>query len=169
MTGVTSRSESRLRLLGGLALLVGATALALGVVNLVRGGDEPWREVTLALVEKEDVFRFSDVAPKARSEEDVSAGDSFVFSGDVSGARKGRLGGACEVADKGEPTCHATYTFDDGQVTVAGMPDFSQQTETFTLPVTGGSGGYQGASGQVRIKENGRAEHDMTLLLAERD
>ena len=158
-----------MRVLAGLAVLLGATALALGMVNLFREDDEQWREVKLGLVEKEDVFRFSDVAPKARSEEDVSAGDSFVFSGDVSGARKGRLAGACEVADEGEPTCHATYNFDVGQVTVAGVPDFSQQAESFTLPVTGGSGAYRGASGQVRVKENGRAEHDMTLLLAERD
>jgi hypothetical protein len=70
-----------------------------------------------------------------------------VFSGDVSGARKGRLLGACDVAGKGEPTCHAT----------------------FRVAVTGGSGTYEGAGGQVRVHENGRAEHDMTLLLPERD
>jgi hypothetical protein len=54
-------------------------------------------------------------------------------------------------------------------VTVAGVPDFSQQAETFTLPVTGGSAAYTGASGQVRVRENGQAEHDMTLLVPERD
>jgi hypothetical protein len=158
-----------MRVLTGLALLLGATALALSVVALVRDDDQQSREATLGLTEKEDEFRFSDVAPEARSEEDISAGDSFVFSGDVSGERKGRLTGACEVADKGEPTCHATYTFDDGQITVAGVPDFSQEAETFHIPVTGGSGAYEAASGQVRVHENGRAEHDMTLLLPERD
>jgi hypothetical protein len=65
-------------------------------------------------------------------------------------------------------TCHATYTFDDGQITVAGVPDFSQDAETFQLPVTGGSEAYEGASGQVSVRENGNAEK-MTLLLAERD
>jgi hypothetical protein len=157
-----------MRALTGLALLLGATALALSVVTLLREEDSPSR-LRLALTETEDEFKFSDVAPAARSEEDVSAGDSFVFSGDVSGERKGRLAGACEVADKGEPTCHATYTFDDGQITVAGVPDFSQEAETFQIPVTGGSGAYEGASGQVRVHENGQAEHDMTLLFTERD
>jgi hypothetical protein len=157
-----------MRALTGLALLLGATALALSVVTLLREEDSPSR-VRLALTETEDEFKFSDVAPAARSEEDVSAGDSFVFSGDVSGERKGRLARACEVADKGEPTCHATYTFDDGQITVAGVPDFSQEAETFQIPVTGGSGAYEGASGQVRVHENGQAEHDMTLLFTERD
>lgn len=83
--------------------------------------------------------------------------------------RKGRLVGACQVADKGEPTCHATYKFDDGQVAIGGVPNFSQQAETFRVAVTGGSGAYEGASGQVRVHENGRAEHDMTLFLPERD
>jgi hypothetical protein len=140
------------------------------VPTLLRDDHPQSRELRLGLTEKEDEFKFSDdVAPEARSEEDFSAGDSFVFSGDVSGERKGRLAGACEVADKGEPTCHATYTFDDGQITVAGVPDFSQDAETFQLPVTGGSEAYEGASGQVSVRENGNAEHKMTLLLAERD
>jgi hypothetical protein len=138
-------------------------------VTLLREDDQHLREVTLGLTEKEDEFKFSDVAPEAKSEEDVSAGDSFVFSGDVSGERNGRLAGACEVAGKGEPTCHATYTFDDGQITVAGVPDFSQEAETFQLPVTGGSDAYEGATGQVSVREDGQAEHNMTLLLPERD
>ena len=158
-----------MRALTGVALLLSATALALSVVTLLREDDPESREVRLGLTEKEDEFKFSDVAPEERSEEDVSAGDSFVFSGDVSGERKGRLAGACEVADKGEPTCQATYTFDDGQITVAGVPDFSQEAETFQLPVTGGSDAYEGASGQVSVRENGNAEREMTLLLAERD
>ena len=157
-----------MRVLTGLALLIGATALALGVVNLVRESDGS-RELSLGLIEKEDEFKFSDVAPKATSEDDVSAGDSFVFSGDVSGARKGRLLGACEVAGKGEPTCHGTYKFGDGQVAIGGIPNFSQEAETFRIAVTGGSGAYEGASGQVTVHENGRVEHDMTMLLPERD
>jgi hypothetical protein len=140
------------------------------VPTLLRDDHPQSRELRLGLTENEDEFKFSDdVAPEARSEEDVSAGDSFVFSGDVSGEWNGRLAGACEVADKGEPTCHATYTFDDGQITVAGVPDFSQDAETFQLPVTGGSEAYEGASGQVGVRANGNAEHKMTLLLAERD
>jgi hypothetical protein len=39
----------------------------------------------------------------------------------------------------------------------------------FTLPVTGGSGAYEGASGQVTVTEDGQAQREMTLLLAGRD
>lgn len=156
-------------MLGALALLVGTAALVVAVANSSGEEGEQWRETGLALVVTEDGFKFDDVAPRAKSEEDVSAGDSFVFSNDVSGARRGRLLGGCAVADRGEPTCHVTYTFGDGQITVAGVPDFSQEAETFTIPVTGGSGAYESATGQVRVHENGRAEHDMTLRLPERD
>jgi hypothetical protein len=158
-----------MRALTALAMLLAATALALSVVTVLREADHQARETTLGLTEKEDEFKFSDVAPEARSEGDISAGDSFVFSGDVSGEREGRLTGVCHAADKGEPTCHATYTFDDGQITVAGVPDFSQEAETFQLPVTGGSGAYEGAGGQVTVRENGQAKHNMTLLLPKRD
>jgi hypothetical protein len=147
-----------------LALLVASTALVLSLTDLTRR-DSGQRKLTLSLVEKEDAFKFSDVPPKARSEQDISLGDAFVFSGNVSGARKGRLLGACAVADDGEPTCHATYRFADGQVTVAGVPDFSQQAESFHMAVTGGTGAYEAAGGQVIVTENGDAHHEMTLLL----
>jgi hypothetical protein len=158
-----------MRALISLALVLGTARLALSVVALAGQDGQQSRELKLGLAEKEDVFKFSDVAPKAKSEEDISAGDSFVFSGDVSGARKGRLAGACAVTDIGEPTCHATSTFDDGQITVAGVPDFTQEAETFQLPVTGGSDAYEGASGQVSVREDGQAAHNMTLLLPKRD
>ena len=163
--------NSRLPLLAlaTIALLLGAAALAVAAANSSDDEGAGWRELSLDLVVKEDGFKFDDVAPRAKSEEDVSAGDSFVFSNDVSGDRTGRLLGGCAVADAGEPTCHVTYTLADGQVTVAGVPDFSQQAETFTIPVTGGAGPYQGATGEVRVHENGEAQHDMTLLIPELD
>jgi hypothetical protein len=112
-------------------------------------------------------FKVNDVAPPATSEEDISSGDSFVFTGAVSGDREGKLLGACEVADVGEPTCQVTYTFDDGDVTGAGIPDFSQQAESFQIAVTGGTGAYEGAQGQVDVHENGQATHEMTLVFPE--
>jgi hypothetical protein len=47
--------------------------------------------------------------------------------------------------------------------------NFSQQAETFTIPVTGGSGRYQGATGHITVRENSRAEHDVTLLVPNPD
>jgi hypothetical protein len=158
-----------MRALIGVALLLGAAGLALGVVSIVEEDDKESEELALTLTVEEGDFKVNDVAPRATSEEDISSGDSFVFTGAVSGDREGKLLGACEVADVGEPTCQVTYTFDDGDVTGAGIPDFSQQAESFQIAVTGGTGAYDGASGQVDVHENGKATHAMALVLPEDD
>ena len=155
-----------MRLLIVVALLLGVAGLALGVVSILKE-DEKGSELALTLTVQEGDFKVNDVAPPAKSEADISSGDSFVFTGVVSGDREGKLLGACEVADAGEPTCQVTYRFDDGDITGAGIPDFSQQAESFQIAVTGGTGAYEGAWGQVDVHENGEATHEMTLVLPE--
>jgi hypothetical protein len=158
-----------MRILIAAALLFGVAGVALGVVSIVGEDENESEELGLTLTVQEGEFKVNDVAPKAASEEDISSGDSFVFTGAVSGDREGKLLGACEVAEAGEPTCQVTYTFDDGDITGAGIPDFSQQVESFEIAVTGGTGAYQGARGQVVVHENGEATHEMTLVLPEED
>jgi hypothetical protein len=151
------------------ALLLGAAGLVLGVVNILGEDEKDSEGLVLTLTVQEGEFKVNDVPPPATSEEDISSGDSFVFTGAVSGDRKGKLLGACDVAGVGEPTCHVTYKFDDGHVTGAGIPDFSQQAESFQIAVTGGTGAYEGASGQVDVHENGDATHEMALVFPEDD
>jgi hypothetical protein len=151
-----------------LALLLGAAGVALGVVNLV-GDDEESDERTLTLTVREGDFKFNDVAPRAKDEGDIAAGDSFTFSNDVSGDAKGQLYGGCFVAANGKATCQATYVLHNGRVTIEGVPGFSQEPETFEVAVTGGLGAYEGATGKVAVKENGQATHVMSLLLPEDD
>jgi hypothetical protein len=156
-----------MRVLIVVALLLGAAGLALGVVSIIQEDEKESEELALTLTVQEGDFKVNDVAPRATSEEDISSGDSFVFTGAASGDRQGKLLGACEVADVGEPTCQVTYMFDDGEVTGAGVPDFSQQAESFDVAVTGGTGAYEGAQGQVDVHENGQATHEMALVLPE--
>jgi hypothetical protein len=147
-----------------LALLLGAVGVTLGVVNLVVD-DEESDSRTLTLTVREGNFSFNDVPPRARDEGDIAAGDSFTFSNDISGDANGQLYGGCFVADKGKATCQATYVLQNGRVTIAGVPGFSQEPETFEVAVTGGSGVYEGARGKVVVKENGEATHVMSLQL----
>jgi hypothetical protein len=133
-------------------------------VNLV-AKDEESESRTLNLTVREGDFKFNDVPPRAEDEGDIAAGDSFTFSNDVSGDAKGQLYGGCFVADRGEPTCQATYVLENGHVTIAGVPDFRQEAETFEAAVTGGSGAYEGATGKVAVKENGQATDVMSLRL----
>jgi hypothetical protein len=158
-----------LRILIVVALLLGAAGVALGVVSIVEDDEKESEELALTLTVQEGGFKVNDVPPRATSEEDISSGDSFVFTGTVSGDREGDLLGACAVAGAGDPTCQVTYRFDDGDVTGAGIPNFSQQAESFQIAVTGGTGAYDGASGQVDVHENGDATHEMALVLPEDD
>jgi hypothetical protein len=158
------RREGILKPLIILALLLGATGVTLGVVNLV-SDDEESDSRTLTLTGREGSFSFNDVPPRAKDEGDIAAGDSFTFSNDVSGDAKGELYGGCFVADKGKATCQATYELQNGRITIAGVPGFSQEPETFEVAVTGGLGAYEGATGRVAVKENGQATHVMSLQL----
>jgi hypothetical protein len=166
--GVEPAKGRSMQVLIVVAALLGAAGLALGVVSIV-DDEKGSEELALTLTVQEGDFKVNDVAPRATSEEDISSGDSFVFTGGVSGDRKGKLLGACAVAAVGEPTCQVIYRFDDGHVTGATIPDFSQQAESFQVAVTGGTGAYEGARGQVDVHENGEATHQMTLVLPEAD
>ena len=150
-----------------LALLLGAAGVTVGVVNLV-SDDEESDSRTLTLTVREGNFSFNDVPPRAKDEGDIAAGDSFTFSNDVSGDAKGELYGGCFVADKGKATCQATYELQNGRITIAGVPGFSQEPETFEVAVTGGSGAYEGATGRVAVKENGQATHVISLQTTSR-
>jgi hypothetical protein len=57
----------------------------------------------------------------------------------------------------------------EDQFKVSDVAPEARSDETFQLPVTGGSGAYEGASGQVTVREDGQAEHNMTLLMPVRD
>jgi hypothetical protein len=110
------------------------------VPTLLRDDHPQSRELRLGLTEKQDEFKFSDdVAPEARSEEDVSA----------------HLPRHIHLRRRPDHGCRR-----------AGLQPGRRDLPT---PRNGGSEAYEGASGQVSVRENGNAEHKMTLLLAERD
>jgi hypothetical protein len=95
-----------------------------------------------------------------------SVGDRFVFSDEVflDGEKVGMDGGECVIVlfqpgpdPQGEPAavsaqCVATVMLPDGQITAQGLVDFTQ-TEPFTIAVTGGTGKYRTAHGEVTVTE----------------
>jgi hypothetical protein len=83
-----------------------------------------------------------------------SLGDEVVFSGNLlrHGQQVGRIGVVCTFvstanADRVEAQCPTTSILPDGQITTQGT--IVNRSLNFTLPITGGSGRYQGAEGQV--------------------
>jgi hypothetical protein len=83
-----------------------------------------------------------------------SLGDMVVFSGNLlrDGQQVGRVGVVCTFvstanADRVEAQCPTTAILPGGQITTQGT--IVNRSLNFTLPITGGSGKYQGAGGQV--------------------
>jgi hypothetical protein len=83
-----------------------------------------------------------------------SLGDEVVFSGNLlrNGQHVGRVGVVCSFvsvanAARVEAQCPTTSILPGGQITTQGT--IVNRSLNFTLPVTGGSGQFQGAGGQV--------------------
>jgi Allene oxide cyclase barrel like domain len=83
-----------------------------------------------------------------------SLGDEVVFSGNLlrNGQQVGRVGVVCTFASTAnaarvEAQCPTTSILPGGQITTQGT--IVNRSLNFTLPITGGSGRFQGAGGQV--------------------
>jgi hypothetical protein len=83
-----------------------------------------------------------------------SLGDEVVFSGNLlrNGQQLGRIGVVCTFvstanAARVEAQCPTTSILPGGQITTQGT--IVNRSLNFTLPITGGSGPYEGAGGQV--------------------
>jgi hypothetical protein len=81
-----------------------------------------------------------------------SVGDQIAFNGRFfrAGKQIAREGGVCTLVEL--PSiyhCNATDWFDKGQLTVQFIGDFSS-TEPGHFAITGGTGTYRGASGEVK-------------------
>ncbi|MFL6269721.1 MAG: allene oxide cyclase barrel-like domain-containing protein [Actinomycetes bacterium] len=83
-----------------------------------------------------------------------SLGDEVVFSGNLlqHGEQVGRVGVVCTFvstanAARVEAQCPTTSILPGGQITTQGT--IVNRSLNFTLPITGGSGRYLGAGGQV--------------------
>jgi hypothetical protein len=86
-------------------------------------------------------------------EEGLSLGDEFIFR-DVlrhAGEKIGHDGGVCTVTSvKGpEIQCLVTVSLSGGQIVIAGL--IKGNPEEFVFAVTGGTGQYQGASGEAHL------------------
>jgi hypothetical protein len=99
-----------------------------------------------------------------------SGGDRFFFREDLfrDGERVGRDAGECVIVEtQGEnavANCVATLELPGGQITVQGLVEFSDPQPPFTIAVTGGTGRYRDADGELTIVE-GDDEDRFTIRL----
>jgi hypothetical protein len=149
------------RRLGVLGVAIALVALALGVVSPALGssGDD----------DKEHTFRvvatFTEEAFVDLGEKGESLGDQFVFAAKLSGDQVGRAGAVCTVVSlkRQEAQCVVTFWLGGGQITAQGLIGFTGELPPFA--VTGGTGKYTGADGEVHIREVTETKDILTFKL----
>lgn len=149
--------------LGALGAVIALGAFALGVVSPALGssGDDD-KERTIRLVSITTEEAFVDVG-----DEDFSLGDQFVFSTNLhkGGSKVGRLGVVCTFVgvEREEAQCVATAHLPGGQIAVQGL--LAGGPTKFVFPITGGSGKYEGAEGEIHVRQVSETKEILTLHL----
>jgi allene oxide cyclase-like protein len=140
-------TTSRPALLIGTVLVAGA-ASALAVLPAA-AADQPLHLTTVAVPDRNTDLDLGDPGP--------SAGDTQVFLDDVQrdGRTVGTSAGSCTVTTISESrlaaACSATLLLPEGSLTTQGAFDEDPATGPagYTWAVTGGTGSYAGAAGEV--------------------
>jgi hypothetical protein len=152
MAGEEGTMGKRLGIAGAviavMALVVGAVSPALGASSQGAASTSSGETIRVLAVFTEFDANI-DVGAAG-----LSLGDEVVFSGNLlrSGQQVGRVGVVCTFvstanAARVEAQCPTTSILPGGQITTQGT--IVNRSLNFTLPITGGSGRYQGAKGQV--------------------
>jgi hypothetical protein len=148
----TMGKDKRLGILGAViavvALVVGAVSPALGSSSQGAASTASGQTIRVVAVFTEFDANIDLGAPG------FSLGDEVVFSGNLlrHGEQVGRVGVVCTFVstqnpDRVEAQCPGTATLPGGQIAVQGV--IVNRALNFTLPITGGSGRYDRARGQL--------------------
>jgi hypothetical protein len=137
----------RLALLG---TTVALTALAVGVVSPAWGSSNKDKQITFGVDAVTTEQNFVDVGSAG-----TSLGDQIVFTGQLlkGDTEVGHQAGVCTVTSvaRNEAQCIATYSFPGGQITGQALISLGNPAP-YAGAITGGSGKYQGAEGEVRVQ-----------------
>jgi hypothetical protein len=138
------------RRLGVLSAAIAVVALAVGVVTPALGSsgdDDGQRTIRVVSVLEDEAF--VDLG-----DEGESVGDQFVFTSKFlkGGEEVGHDGVVCTIVslERQEAQCVATAWFDDGQITAQALVSFAEEPPV--VSITGGSGKYKGAEGELHIR-----------------
>jgi hypothetical protein len=143
--------------------------LLLAVASITVASASAHEDVKIELVSKTVQEADIDLPPEG----EFGVGDRFVFTEDLfeGGVKVGEDGGECTVVRFVEETqsvtvqCVVTASLPKGQLTVQGLVTFVGEDDApFVLPVTGGSGAYKTARGEVKV-EPGENEDRLTFSL----
>jgi Allene oxide cyclase barrel like domain len=142
-------------------LLIAAGVMAAGAASDTSSPDDGGGQV-IRLTTKQVHQGFVDHGTPG-----FSVDDQFVFSNDLyrNGEKVGEDGGTCTVTRiASAPTLHClgTNSLPGGQISVQGL---AAPGEPFELAITGGTGRYRGARGQVFGENTSPTEMSIRLVL----
>ena len=152
--------------LGVLSAAIAAAALVVGGVSPAAGSSgNDHRHQTLrvdAIVTELNQVNVSTTGS--------SLGDEIVFSEKLlqGGNEVGHQGAVCTTVSlaRQEAQCSATYAFGDGQITAQTLIVLGSMAP-YDVPITGGSGAYEGAAGVVHVHPVSGTEGILTFDLQE--
>jgi hypothetical protein len=126
------------------------------------GDDDEGRTIRVVSITTEESF--VDVG-----DEDFSLGDQFVFSANLlqGGTQVGRGGVVCTLVsvDQERSQCVATADLRGGQIAVQGL--LTGEPDKFVFPITGGSGKYEGADGEIHVSQVSATKEILTFHLSD--
>ncbi|MCD9877339.1 allene oxide cyclase barrel-like domain-containing protein [Streptomyces guryensis] len=133
-----------------LALLaaVGAGALALGTSSVLASPAQASPGKVIDLAVRNDGVVHTDVGDRG-----LSVGDEFVYADKLlrHGRQIGEDGSSCQVTrlhgEKITTNCVLSVQLPDGQITAQSL--WTKGAETVRMAVTGGTGAYRGATGEL--------------------
>ena len=139
------------RQIGVVSTVIAASALAVGVAIPAAGSSSH--------AAKDNTFRVTatvtEVSQIDLGAQGPSLGDEIVFSGKLlqGGHQVGHQGAVCTTVSmqRHEAQCTATYSFRGGQITAQALVILGSPAP-YTVSITGGTGTYQGAEGQVHVR-----------------
>lgn len=109
---------------------------------------------TFTVVEQPGTFHFVDLPPAQKHPNSASAGDEFVFINTLTqgGNRVGRAQAGCTFTKAGHAKnpllqCEGSFMLHGSELTVAGA--IALNSNTMHIAITGGTGKYEGAGGQI--------------------
>jgi allene oxide cyclase-like protein len=150
---------------GALSAAIAVVAFAAGVASPAAGSsnNDGREHHTIRFLGTVTELNLVDVRPQG-----ASLGDEIVFSEKLThgGHQIGHEGAVCTTVSlqRQEAQCVGTFRFPDGEITVQGLLNLGSPAP-YSAPITGGSGKYQGAEGELHVRPISASQGMQTIYL----
>lgn len=154
-----------------IVLVLAAAGVTIAAASSSSGAasSDPTRMQTIQLVAKQTQATLLVLAASGHG----PVGNQILTTDDVyrQGGKVGHDATVCQfMADLGQAggrfQCVATVSLPEGQLTVQGLATLTETgTQPFTLAITGGTGAYRTAHGQVKVAPVSETEQHYTLTV----